>query len=72
LWNIQSVLPKEFKVLVQSEYNQGEMHIHLRFIPEFLSSNKRKREFGTTFLAQDGQAVVGGVLDVTGAVGKRG
>lgn len=39
-------------------------------MPEFLSSNKPKTGFGATFLAQGGQAVAGGVLDVTGAVGK--
>ncbi|KAK3821884.1 MAG: C2 domain-containing protein [Benniella sp.] len=70
LRNIQLVLPNEFKIPIQSKYNTGEVQVRLRFMPEFLSSNKHKSGFGATFIAQGGQAVAGGVLDVTGAVGK--
>lgn len=70
LQSIQPVLPNEFMIPLQSKFNQGEVLVRIKFMPEFLSSNKRKSGFGATFLAHGGAAVAGGVLDVTGAVGK--
>ncbi|KAG0019486.1 hypothetical protein BGZ80_005755 [Entomortierella chlamydospora] len=77
LKNIQLVLPNDFLIPLQNKRSQGEVQLRLKFIPEFLSSNKAKTGFGSTFLvggvnmvAHGGQAVGQGALDVTGAVGK--
>ncbi|KAF9093700.1 hypothetical protein BGX27_001575 [Mortierella sp. AM989] len=80
LRNIQLVLPNDFLISLQNKHNQGEVQLRLKFLPEFLSSNKRKSVFGATFLGggqaigQAGIAGVGavgqGALDVTGIVGK--
>ncbi|KAF9357954.1 hypothetical protein BGX26_002746 [Mortierella sp. AD094] len=77
LRNIQLVLPNDFLTPLQNKRSQGEVQLRLKFMPEFLSSNKRKSGFGATFLgggvgmvAHGGQAVGQGTLDVTEAVGK--
>ncbi|KAG0358738.1 hypothetical protein BGX24_005919, partial [Mortierella sp. AD032] len=72
LRSLQLVLPNEFKLPVQNKTNQGEVQLRLKFMPEFLSSNKRKSGFGATFLGEGvgmvGQAGMAGV----GAVGQAG
>jgi Ca2+-dependent lipid-binding protein len=77
LRNIQPMLPNEFLLPLQNKQNQGDVQLRLKFVPEFLSSNKRKSGFGATFLGAGVGAVAGGVgavgqgaMDVTGAVGK--
>ncbi|KAG0287267.1 hypothetical protein BGZ96_008807 [Linnemannia gamsii] len=73
LRNLQLVLPNEFKVPLQNKTGQqGEAQIRLKFMPEFLSTNKRKSGFGATFLGEGvgmmGQAGMAGV----GVVGEAG
>ncbi|KAH7038720.1 C2 domain-containing protein [Linnemannia elongata] len=72
LRNLQLVLPNEFKVPLQNKANQGEVQLRLKFMPEFLSTNKRKSGFGATFLGEGvgmvGQAGIAGV----GVVGQAG
>ncbi|ORZ17605.1 C2 domain-containing protein [Lobosporangium transversale] len=81
--NIQLVLPNEYIVPISNKHNQGEVQLRLKFIPEFLSSNKRRSGFGATFLgtgiglaAQGGQALghvgMAGVGAVAGGVGAVG
>ncbi|KAF9911494.1 hypothetical protein EC991_003296 [Linnemannia zychae] len=72
LRNLQLVLPNEFKLPLQNKSNQGEVHLKLKFMPEFLSTNKRKSGFGATFLGE-GVGMVGhaGMAGV-GAVGQAG
>lgn len=66
------MLPNEFKLPLQNKNNQGEVQLRLKFMPEFLSSKKRKSGFGATFLGEGvgmvGQAGMAGV----GAVGQAG
>ncbi|KAG0276381.1 hypothetical protein BGZ95_007606 [Linnemannia exigua] len=72
LSNLQLVLPNEFKLPLQNKANQGEVQLRLKFMPEFLSSKKRKSGFGATFLGEGvgmvGQAGMAGM----GAVGQAG
>ncbi|KAF9928845.1 hypothetical protein FBU30_002054, partial [Linnemannia zychae] len=84
LRTIQLVLPNEFLIPLQNKQNQGEVQLRIRFIPEFLSSNKAKTSLGATFISGGVGVVTGGVgavaggvealgqgaVDVTGAVGK--
>ncbi|KAF9922420.1 hypothetical protein FBU30_007442 [Linnemannia zychae] len=84
LSTLQLVLPNEFKLPLQNKARQGEVHLRLKFMPEFLSTNKRKSGFGATFLGegvgmvgQAGMAGVGAVSQVgqgavkgVGAVGQ--
>ncbi|KAG0049221.1 hypothetical protein BGZ83_005948 [Gryganskiella cystojenkinii] len=83
LRNIQLVLPNEFLVPLQNKQSQGEVQLRLKFMPEFLSTNKRKSGFGATFIgggvgmvASGGQllghAGVAGVGAVAGGVGAVG
>ncbi|KAF9136032.1 hypothetical protein BGW39_007995 [Mortierella sp. 14UC] len=75
LRNLQLVLPNEFKLPLQNKANQGEVHLKLKFMPEFLSSNKRKSGFGATFLGEGvgmvGHAGLAGV-NVVGQAGMAG
>lgn len=82
LRSIQLVLPNEFLVPLQNKHNQGEVQLRLKFIPEFLSSNKSK-SFGSTFIGGGvnlvanggnmiGQAGMAGVGAVAGGVGAIG
>ncbi|KAG0240870.1 hypothetical protein BG011_003600, partial [Mortierella polycephala] len=55
-----------------NKHNQDEVQLRLKFMPEFLSSNKRNSGFGATFLGggvglmiQGGQAI--GQAGMTGA-----
>ncbi|KAF9136926.1 hypothetical protein BG015_002947 [Linnemannia schmuckeri] len=72
LRNLQLVLPNEFKLPLQNKNNQGEVQLRLKFMPEFLSSHKRKSGFGATFLGE-GVGMVGhaGMAGI-GAVGQVG
>ncbi|KAG0026838.1 hypothetical protein BGZ81_006066 [Podila clonocystis] len=83
LRNIQLVLPNDFLVPLQNKHNQGQIQLRVTFMPEFLSSNKRKSGFGSTFigggatiLASGGQMVgnvgMAGVGAVAGGVGAVG
>ncbi|KAF9990464.1 hypothetical protein BGZ75_001644 [Mortierella antarctica] len=83
LRNIQLVLPNEFLVPLQNKNNQGEIQLRIRFMPEFLSSNKRKSGFGSTFISGGvgmvssggqmlGHAGIAGVGAVAGGVGAVG
>lgn len=83
LRSIQLVLPNEFLVPLQNKHNQGEVQLRLKFIPEFLSSNKSKTGFGSTFIGGGvnmvasggnmiGQAGIAGVGAVAGGVGALG
>ncbi|KAH7050930.1 C2 domain-containing protein [Linnemannia elongata] len=83
LRSIQLVLPNEFLVPLQNKHNQGEVQLRLKFIPEFLSSNKSKTGFGSTFIGGGvnmvasggnmiGQAGITGVGAVAGGVGALG
>ncbi|KAG0261024.1 hypothetical protein BG011_001443 [Mortierella polycephala] len=83
LRNIQLVLPNEFLIPLQNKQNQGTLQLRLKFMPEFLSSNKRKSGFGATFLGNGvgmvssggqmiGQAGMAGVGAVAGGVGAVG
>ncbi|KAF9097270.1 hypothetical protein BGX23_009389 [Mortierella sp. AD031] len=83
LRSIQLVLPNEFLVPLQNKHNQGEVQLRIKFIPEFLSSNKSKTGFGSTFIGggvgmvasggnmigQAGMAGVGAVADGVGVLG---
>ncbi|KAF9322332.1 hypothetical protein BG003_000002 [Podila horticola] len=80
LRNIQLVLPNDFLVPLQNKQNQGQIQLRVTFMPEFLSSNKRKSGFGSTFIGggatmlSTGGHMVGnvgmaGVGAVTGGVG---
>ncbi|KAG0205878.1 hypothetical protein BGX28_002568 [Mortierella sp. GBA30] len=80
LSNIQLVLPNEFLIPLQNKQNQGEVQLRIRFMPEFLSSNKRKSGFGSTFISGGvgmvssggqliGHAGMAGVDVVTGGIG---
>ncbi|KAF9545503.1 hypothetical protein EC957_010919 [Mortierella hygrophila] len=72
LRNLQLVLPNEFKLPLQNKSNQGEVQLRLKFMPEFLSSNKRKSGFGATFVGEGvGLAGNAGMAGV-GAVGQIG
>ncbi|KAG0364694.1 hypothetical protein BGZ54_007262 [Gamsiella multidivaricata] len=77
LRSIQLVLPNDFLVPLQNKHNQGEVLLRVKFMPEFLSSNKRKSGFGATFLGggvnaigHAGMAGVGAVAGGVGAVGQ--
>ncbi|KAF9087024.1 hypothetical protein BGX23_008408 [Mortierella sp. AD031] len=72
LRNLQLVLPNEFKVPLQNKSNQGEVQIRLKFMPEFLSSKKRKTGFGATFLGEGVGMVEQAGLAGVGAVGAAG
>ncbi|KAG0275740.1 hypothetical protein BGZ95_008429 [Linnemannia exigua] len=83
LRSIQLVLPNEFLIPLQNKQNQGEVQLRLKFIPEFLSSNKSKTGFGSTFIgggvnlvasggSMIGQAGIAGVGAVAGGVGALG
>ncbi|KAF9183722.1 hypothetical protein BGZ51_003826 [Haplosporangium sp. Z 767] len=83
LRNIQLVLPNEFLIPLQNKFNQGELQLRLKFMPEFLSSHKRKSGFGATFIGNGvgmvasggqmiGQAGMAGVGAVAGGVGAVG
>ncbi|KAF9581003.1 hypothetical protein BGW38_002137, partial [Lunasporangiospora selenospora] len=83
LRNIQLVLPNEFLVKLRNKQNQGEVQVKIKFMPEFLSSNKRKSGFGATFIGSGvgavasggqfiGQAGLAGVGAVAGGVGTVG
>lgn len=50
LQNLQLVLPNDFQIPLQNKQNQGEVLMRLKFMPEFLSSNKRRSGLGATFL----------------------
>jgi len=80
LRNIQLVLPNDFLIPLQNKQNQGEVQLRLKFMPEFLSNNKRKSGFGGTFIGSGvgmvasgghmlGHAGVSGVGAVAGGVG---
>lgn len=83
LRSIQLVLPNEFLVPLQNKQNQGEVQLRLKFIPEFLSSNKSKTGFNSTFIGGGvnmvasggnmiGQAGIAGAGAVAGGVGALG
>ncbi|KAF9409138.1 hypothetical protein BGZ94_002044, partial [Podila epigama] len=83
LRNIQLVLPNDFLIPLQNKHNQGQIQLRVTFLPEFLSSNKRKSGFGSTFvnggvnivasgghmIGSAGMAGVGAVAGGVGAVG---
>ncbi|KAF9306138.1 hypothetical protein BGZ74_007485 [Mortierella antarctica] len=84
LRNIQLVLPNDFLIPLQNKHNQGQIQLRVTFMPEFLSSNKRKSGFGSTFIGggatmlasgghmvgSAGMAGVGAVAGGVGAVGQ--
>ncbi|KAF9176037.1 hypothetical protein BGZ51_001989, partial [Haplosporangium sp. Z 767] len=64
LGDLQLVLLSDYMIPLHNKHNQGEVQLRLKFMPEFLSSNKRKSGFGATFLgggvglmARGGQAI---------------
>ncbi|KAG0338986.1 hypothetical protein BG004_006986 [Podila humilis] len=63
LRNLQLVLPNEFMIPLKNKHNQGLVQLRLKFMPEFLSTNnKRKSGFGSTF--------VGGAAGMVGSGGQ--
>ncbi|KAF9438112.1 hypothetical protein BGZ76_009730 [Entomortierella beljakovae] len=79
LRNLQLVLPNDFSIPLQNKHNQGVVQLRLKFMPEFLSTNKRKSGLGATFLgsgvdvvSQGGQAIGQVGLAGVGAVGAAG
>ncbi|KAG0048154.1 hypothetical protein BGZ83_006833 [Gryganskiella cystojenkinii] len=83
LREIQLVLPNDYQIPLQNKHNQGEVQMRIKFIPEFLSANKRKSGLGATFLGNGvglvahgghaiGSAGVAGVGAVVGGVGAVG
>ncbi|KAF9582026.1 hypothetical protein BGW38_000755 [Lunasporangiospora selenospora] len=77
LRSLQLVLPNTFDIPLKGKFNQGNVYLRVKFVPEFLSSNKRKSGFGATFLGggvnlvgQAGAAGVGAMAGGVGAVGK--
>ncbi|KAG0225086.1 hypothetical protein BGW42_004685 [Actinomortierella wolfii] len=71
LQQLQLVIPNEFAIKLQNKYNQGEIHLRVKFLPEFLSSNKRRSGFGSTFIA-GGTSIVAGGANLVGNVGMAG
>ncbi|KAI1318055.1 hypothetical protein EDD11_007289 [Mortierella claussenii] len=71
LRSIQLVLPNEFIVPLQNKHNQGEVQMRVKFMPEFLSSYKRRSGFGATFLGT-GVGMVASGGHAIGHVGKAG
>jgi len=68
LKNLQLVLPNDFQIPLQNRHNQGEVLMRLKFMPEFLSSNKRRSGLGATFLGTG----VGLVANGGHAIGRAG
>lgn len=60
LRNIQLVLPNEYMVPLNNKQNQGQVQLRIKFMPEFLSSHKRKSGFGSTFMGAAGAVGNGG------------
>ncbi|KAG0347914.1 hypothetical protein BG004_006563 [Podila humilis] len=60
LSNIQLVLPNDFLIPLQNKQNQGQIQLRVTFMPEFLSTNKRKSGFGSTFIGGGATMVASG------------
>ncbi|KAF9024878.1 hypothetical protein BGZ52_010146 [Haplosporangium bisporale] len=60
LRNVQLVLPNEYMIPLQNKQSQGQVQLRIKFMPEFLSSNKRKSGFGSTFMGAAGAVGNGG------------
>ncbi|KAF9377648.1 hypothetical protein CPB97_010032 [Podila verticillata] len=71
LSNIQLVLPNDFLVPLQNKQNQGQIQLRVTFMPEFLSSNKRKSGFGASFIGSGASMVASGG-HIIGNVGMAG
>lgn len=71
LRNIQLVLPNDFLVPLSNKQNQGQIQLRVTFMPEFLSSNKRKSGFGSTFIG-GGASMVASGGHIIGNVGMAG
>ncbi|KAG9323188.1 hypothetical protein KVV02_001819 [Mortierella alpina] len=71
LKNLQVVLPNEFLIPLQNKHNQGEVQLKVKFMPEFLSSNKRRSGFGATFIGGGVDMVASGG-HMLGEAGKLG
>ncbi|KAF9160081.1 hypothetical protein DFQ26_005899 [Actinomortierella ambigua] len=71
LTNLQLVIPNEFALKLQNKSNQGEIHLRVKFMPEFLSSNKRRSGLGSTFVSGGAHLVTGGA-NLVGNVGMAG
>lgn len=75
LRNIQLVLPNDYMIPLKNKQNQGQVQLRIKFMPEFLSSNKRKSGFGSTFMgatgavSSGGQAIGRGMASGVGVVG---
>ncbi|KAF9977162.1 hypothetical protein BGZ73_006833 [Actinomortierella ambigua] len=68
---LQLVIPNEFALKLQNKQNQGEIHLRVKFLPEFLSVNKRRSGLGATFIA-GGTNLVSGGANLVGNVGMAG
>lgn len=71
LKNLQIVLPNEFLIPLQNKHNQGEVQLKVKFMPEFLSSNKRRSGLGATFIGGGVDMVTSGG-HMLGEAGKLG
>ncbi|KAF9331752.1 hypothetical protein BG006_005409 [Podila minutissima] len=76
LRNVQLVLPNEYMIPLKNKQNQGQVQLRIKFMPEFLSSTKRKSGFGSTFVGaagavgSGGQAIGRGMASGVGVVGQ--